>query len=102
MINGEEYTAAPLVECLLVCEHGSMLITTRSINAALQLMDRIHRNDVINVQPMEDEQAVALLQKKLGEHADRNDIKDLATALELPHLQSRRRRRTVVGEGVEA
>ena len=79
----EEYKAPPLVECLPVCEHGSILITTRSMNAALQLVDR---NDVINVHPMEEEQAVALLEKKLVEHADRNDIKDLATVLEFMPL----------------
>ena len=70
-------------ECLPVCGHGSVLITTRSKSAALQLAEE---GDIIAVKPMEEEDAITLLQKKLGESSYTDDLKALATTLEFMPL----------------
>ncbi|KAK3614952.1 hypothetical protein LTR22_027617, partial [Elasticomyces elasticus] len=64
---------------LPVCDHGSTLITTRSEDAAQKLVER---SDMIIVGAMKDEDALRLLDKKLGDHADLTDTPDLAKELE--------------------
>ncbi|KAH7096020.1 hypothetical protein FB567DRAFT_430684 [Paraphoma chrysanthemicola] len=69
----------PLREYLPHCECGSIVITTRNEEAALKLVER---RDIIAVEPMDKEQALALLQKKLEEQQSCSDLAGLAAALE--------------------
>jgi tetratricopeptide (TPR) repeat protein len=64
---------------LPVCEHGSILITTRSEDAAQKLVEH---SDMINVGAMKNSDAVRLLEKKLGDRVDMTDVVDMATELE--------------------
>ncbi|KAK5109370.1 hypothetical protein LTR85_002864 [Meristemomyces frigidus] len=64
---------------LPVCDHGSILITTRSDDAARELVER---SDMITVGAMKDEDALRLLNKKLGDQADLSDTPDLVKELE--------------------
>ena len=79
----EDTQASPyrqsVYECLPVCEHGTILITTRSRTAASKLVDH---GDVIDIHPMDNDQAVALLERKLGHQYDRKDNAELVTILE--------------------
>jgi tetratricopeptide (TPR) repeat protein len=60
--------------------HGSVLVTSRTRHAAIQLVED---SDIISIEPMHDVAAQALLYKKLGDKVDRSDgIADLAAALE--------------------
>jgi hypothetical protein len=74
-----------LVSYLPHCPHGSILITTRTKLAALQLVED---NSLIAVEPMDKVDAVALLEKKLGMQEDSvtdgniSDIGELAAVLE--------------------
>jgi hypothetical protein len=61
----------------LTSEHGSMMITTRSKIEALKL---VHASGAIEVGPMSEDEAEALLEDKLG-HAS-TDNRRLAVALE--------------------
>jgi tetratricopeptide (TPR) repeat protein len=69
----------PLREYLPHCERGSILVTTRNKEAALKL---VNQRDVVNVDPMDEAQALALFEKKLGAQGDSGDVAELATALE--------------------
>jgi tetratricopeptide (TPR) repeat protein len=68
-------------------KHGSVLVTSRTRQAAMQLVEE---DDIILIKPMDDAAAHALLHKKLGdkgEKSDRdrdsdNDIAKLAAALD--------------------
>ncbi|KAK5107968.1 hypothetical protein LTR62_000513 [Meristemomyces frigidus] len=64
-----------------VCDHGSVLITTRSRNQALRL---VFENDTVNVLPMSVDEAVSLLETKLGETGE--DCRELALALDCTSL----------------
>jgi hypothetical protein len=68
-----------LHEYLPVCDHGSILVTTRSEGEARRLVEH---SDMISVGAMKDGDAVRLLEKKLGDRVDTRDIQDLATELE--------------------
>ena len=68
-----------LFDYLPVCDHGSILITTRTELAALQLVDR---SDLIPVNPMNEDEALSLLEKKLGRQEDKTDVFELAATLE--------------------
>jgi tetratricopeptide (TPR) repeat protein len=68
-----------LFDCLPVCDHGSVLITTRSEAAALQLVER---SNMIIVNPMNEEDASSLLQKKLGRDVNETEVLELVAALE--------------------
>jgi tetratricopeptide (TPR) repeat protein len=60
--------------------HGSVLVTSRTRRAALQIVED---SDVVLIEPMHDADARALLYKKLGDKVDRSDgIAELAAALE--------------------
>jgi tetratricopeptide (TPR) repeat protein len=64
---------------LPVCDQGSILITTRSEDAARKLVEH---SDMIRVGAMKDEDALRLLEKKLGDRVDIEDAPDLARELE--------------------
>jgi hypothetical protein len=73
----------PLMEYIPPCRHGSVLVTSRNKNAALQLVED---DDIIAVNPMNKADAHSLLQKKI-EHQTPNQyrprhIASLAAALE--------------------
>ena len=57
-------TSATLFEYLPVCDHGSILITTRSEETARK---PVEFSDMIKVDLMKDGDAVGLLEKKLGD-----------------------------------
>jgi hypothetical protein len=60
--------------------HGSVLVTSRTKRAAMQV---IEDSDVIPIEPMHDAAAHALLRKKLGDTAEEDDsIAELATTLD--------------------
>jgi hypothetical protein len=74
--------AKPLHEYLPCCAHGSVIVTTRNKEAALQLVEQ---RDIIALDPMNALQARTLLTKKLGVQAARSDaaeLTELATVLE--------------------
>jgi hypothetical protein len=72
----------PLVSYLPQCQNGSILITTRSRNVALKLVEQ--RNTIV-VEPMNKADVVTLTAKKLdlkGDSYINGDINDLVVALE--------------------
>ncbi|KAF2008328.1 putative kinesin [Aaosphaeria arxii CBS 175.79] len=77
--------ARPLREYLPHCEHGSMLITSRSKEAARKLVEQ---RDIITLGPMDEAQSLALLGKKQGVQPDKSndaelpELAELAAALE--------------------
>ncbi|OAL55283.1 TPR-like protein [Pyrenochaeta sp. DS3sAY3a] len=71
--------AQPLREYVPHCHQGSVLITTRNRQAAGMLVEQ---RDIIEVNPMDEHSALALLEKKLGTQADHSKIAKLAVALE--------------------
>lgn len=68
-----------LFECFPVCEHGSMLVTSRSSNEARRLVDDAN---LIAIDPMQEGEAVHLLWNKLGEDVAHTALTQLAKALE--------------------
>ena len=64
-------------------KNGSVLVTSRTRSVALQLVEE---SDIIPIEAMDDNDAQALLQKKLGEEADKDGIVEPAVALELMPL----------------
>ncbi|KAK8070569.1 hypothetical protein PG997_010772 [Apiospora hydei] len=66
-----------LVSYLPSCEKGSILVTSRNKNATLKLVEL---RNIIQVDPMSQEEAVALAEKKLGKSDDK--MKCLADSLE--------------------
>ncbi|PVI00782.1 TPR-like protein [Periconia macrospinosa] len=69
----------PLINFVPQCQHGSVLITTRSRIAARGLVDE---RDIISVEPMEMSYALLLLQKKVGPQEKSEDVVELAAELE--------------------
>ncbi|KAL6229200.1 hypothetical protein BDW75DRAFT_245948 [Aspergillus navahoensis] len=69
----------PLREYLPRSPNGSILITSRSREAALQLVDQ---RDIIAVETMVQADAVALFEKKLGAQGNRQEVIELAAALD--------------------
>ncbi|KAK8002385.1 pre-mRNA-splicing factor SLU7 [Apiospora arundinis] len=69
--DGSDSQGQPLVSYLPSCQHGSILITTRSKHAALTLAEE---RDTIAVDPMHQAEAIALAQKKLGKTEKQEDI----------------------------
>ena len=61
------------------CQHGRVLVTSRSRDTA---QDLVYQKDVIAVEPMEEEQALALLRKKLGTWYTEQDAPRLAQELD--------------------
>jgi tetratricopeptide (TPR) repeat protein len=64
-------------------KNGSVLVTSRTKSVALQLVEE---SDIIPIEPMDDTDAQALLQKKLGEEVDNDGTAELAAALEFMPL----------------
>ncbi|KAK4892981.1 hypothetical protein LTR49_028535, partial [Elasticomyces elasticus] len=79
LVERDSRTGRVLFGSLPACEHGSVLITTRSNTAASKLVER---REMIDVRPMDEDHALALLEKKLGQQADRTDLVALTYALE--------------------
>ena len=69
----------PLVSYLPQCQHGSILVTTRSRDAALQLVEQ---RNIISINPMSEIDAIILLEKKLDQQDDPDNAAALAGALE--------------------
>jgi hypothetical protein len=69
----------PLREYLPHCERGSILVTTRSKEAALKLAEP---RNILSVEPMDKIEGVALFKKKLGAQEDSSDVAELVAALE--------------------
>lgn len=67
---------ASLYGCLPVCDNGTILITSRSMPAAIKLVER---KEIVSIPPIDELQAIALLEKKLEPHEDN---RALAVALE--------------------
>lgn len=68
-----------LMEFVPISQNGSVLISSRTKEAALKLVEA---DDVIEVNPMEEESAVTLIGKKLQSKAERKDMAQLAETLE--------------------
>jgi tetratricopeptide (TPR) repeat protein len=73
----------PLREYLPQSQNGSILITSRSREAALKLVEP---SDIITVEPMDKAHALALFEKKLGKQSESQDVAELAAALEFMPL----------------
>ncbi|KAL5373074.1 hypothetical protein DPSP01_012980 [Paraphaeosphaeria sporulosa] len=69
----------PLCTYLPHCERGSILITTRNMEAALTLVEY---RGIVSVEPMDRVQALALFEKKLRVQGVDSDVDELAAALE--------------------
>ncbi|KAK4890549.1 hypothetical protein LTR49_028725, partial [Elasticomyces elasticus] len=79
LVERDSRTGRVLFGSLPACQHGSLLITTRSDTAALRL---VNWTEMIAVRPMDKDHALVLLEKKLGQQADRTDLVALAYELE--------------------
>jgi hypothetical protein len=83
----ENRSRQPLVAYIPHSQSGSVLITTRTKDAALKLVEE---SDIVAVKPMEQSQAIALFEKKLGiedKGSEKKDgVSELATALEFMPL----------------
>nr|POF13619.1 isoform 2 of kinesin light chain [Quercus suber] len=65
------------IDHLPACEHGAMVITSRSKSEALKM---VYDDDIVEVLPMNEEEAVALLTSKLKQSSE--DDRPLVRALE--------------------
>jgi tetratricopeptide (TPR) repeat protein len=81
--GGAGSSSKTLREYLPQCQNESILITTRSEEAALKLVEPC---DVIAVDPMDQAHALTLFEKKLGVQEGRGEIAELAAALEFMPL----------------
>ena len=77
--NMEGGKSRPLVSYLPQCQNGTILVTTRTREAALKLVEE---SSIIAVNPMEESHAITLLKKKLGTQSNSGNIGELAAALE--------------------
>lgn len=68
------------IDYLPHCSHGRILVTTRSRDAALEFMEQ--QRDFITLGPMDNQEALALLNRKLKGHMDQLTSTELITALE--------------------
>lgn len=67
------------IDYLRPCNHGSVLLTTRTQHVALKVVDY---KDIVTVNPMEREHALALLEKKLGKEYTSEEVNRLAVELD--------------------
>ncbi|KAK8057017.1 tpr domain protein [Apiospora saccharicola] len=77
--SAEDPNLSRLVDYLPTCENGSMLITSRSKGA---VEDLVEGYNIIQVEPMNETESIALVEKKLGPEQDRKNTGALAAALE--------------------
>ncbi|CEJ91771.1 hypothetical protein VHEMI07463 [[Torrubiella] hemipterigena] len=68
-----------LLSYIPYCQHGSVLITSRSKAAAMELVDR---DDIIPINPMNKKDAIQLLRNKLGHDDNDACVVELAATLE--------------------
>ncbi|KAK5134177.1 hypothetical protein LTR08_006837 [Meristemomyces frigidus] len=80
---GNEADGRRRIDYLPECDHGAVVITTRSKSEGLKLAEL---SDMIAVSPMDEGEAVALLENKLGQQADTADVSELAATLEFMPL----------------
>jgi tetratricopeptide (TPR) repeat protein len=64
-------------------QNGTILITTRTRSVAIKLVER---RDIIPIDPMTDIDALVLLQKKVDESTNQQDLEDLVSLLEFMPL----------------
>ncbi|KAF7505158.1 hypothetical protein GJ744_001224 [Endocarpon pusillum] len=69
----------PLWRNMPTNQNGSILITTRSRSAALKLVEE---DDIIQVDPMDEEHAISLFKKKVRSRINQKDVADLVKTLE--------------------
>lgn len=77
--NDSRPASKRLVDFLPTCENGSILITTRNKGAALDLVEPYN---TLSVEPMEQKEAEALIEAKLGPQQEKDSIEELAMVLE--------------------
>ncbi|KAF3384042.1 Nephrocystin-3 [Talaromyces pinophilus] len=78
--HGNRSASQPLQQYLPRKQNGSILITSRTREAPLELVD--DRRGIITIDPMVDTDAQTLFRKKLGDDGNSEDIAELAAALE--------------------
>ncbi|GAB7334635.1 hypothetical protein MBLNU13_g06596t2 [Cladosporium sp. NU13] len=71
------------LDYLPVCDHGSMLITTRSRAAGLRMVEQ---NCIVGVGPMQKEHALTLMERKLGGLYNQEEVVRLAGELDFMPL----------------
>jgi tetratricopeptide (TPR) repeat protein len=78
--DGASALQQPLSRYIPSSRHGSVLVTSRTKRAAIQVVED---SDIIPIEPMHDAAAHALLRKKLGDIVEEDDsIAELATTLD--------------------
>jgi hypothetical protein len=77
--NGDSWDSQPLLTYLPRSQSGSILVTTRTRAAALELVEE---SDIVAVPLMDEPHALALLEKKLKTYRTSNGVRELAAALE--------------------
>ncbi|KAK4660693.1 hypothetical protein QC762_0021600 [Podospora pseudocomata] len=82
--SGDERDRRPFVTYLPQSQNGSIIVTTRNKDLAFRLSGR--RQNIIEVGPMAQTDALTLLEKKLGSPADLDVAADLVQALDLVPL----------------
>ncbi|KAK4148826.1 kinesin light chain [Chaetomidium leptoderma] len=82
--SGDTYNGRPFATYIPQSRNGSVIITTRNKDLAFRLTGR-HQN-MIEVGPMEQADAITLLEKKLGSLPDTDVAADLVQALDLVPL----------------
>ncbi|KAJ5612169.1 hypothetical protein N7510_005363 [Penicillium lagena] len=73
----------PLLEYIPICRHGSTIITSRSKEVALGI---VYAKDLIEVQPMEEPEALELLQRTLRQPSESSKCRKLVSVLEFMPL----------------
>ncbi|KAK3655914.1 hypothetical protein LTR22_010072, partial [Elasticomyces elasticus] len=76
-VSGEAQATQRRVDYVPTCDHGSVIITTRSKREALRL---VYESEMIDVLPMSEDEAEALLESKLGQSS--HDNLELVLALD--------------------
>lgn len=76
--KGSTAATKPILEYLPHCKYGSILVTTRNTEAALKLVER---KRIVRIREMQNDEALLLLQKKLG-----NNYTNTELAHELGHM----------------
>ncbi|KAE8846666.1 hypothetical protein HRS9139_01233 [Pyrenophora teres f. teres] len=77
--TNSKVASKPLREYIPYCGHGSVLVTTRNREAALELVEQ---RDIVFVEPMDEASAVALFERKLKTPGDSNKVIELVATLE--------------------
>ncbi|KAJ5707370.1 hypothetical protein N7488_007171 [Penicillium malachiteum] len=78
-------SAKPLLQYLPQSSNGSIIITSRSKEVALRIVNHNHEH-VLEIEPMNRHEALKLLQQKLGRLAETPDIQTLVEELEFMPL----------------